>query len=395
MATVGWILLSVSALGLLLYLGGIVAAWRHLRRVPARAGADLPPVSMIKPLKGTEDGLEANLRSILEQDYPAPFEVVFCATEADDPGLALARRIAADYPRVETQFVLSDPGFGLNPKVANIAGAIRHAKYDLLHQSDANVRARRTYLREIVGELRAADASILTSVVVGTGERTVGAAMENLQLSGFIGPAMCLALELANITCVCGKSMLLYRSELEEELGGLESVRDVLCEDFVLGERYKALGKTVLLSPTTIENVNQDCGLDRFLERHSRWLKMRATLHVPGFLADLVSNPVGVAFLAVPISGLDLGVTLTALGVVAAKLVLDQVAVRTTRTALPLRYFWLGPAKDLALLPLWFNAIFSRTVVWRGRRLRFGKNTALIPVNDDETRETAPAERLL
>lgn len=385
----GWVLIACSGLGLAIYLGGVLAARAHLRAKRLWNIDAFPGVSMLKPLKGLEDDLEANLRSFFEQDYPGPREIVFATSEPEDPALALARTLASDYPDVPVQFVVSDPDFGLNPKVANLAGALAAAQYDLIHQSDANVRARSGYLRQIVAEMRAQDASILTSVVVGTGEKTPGAAMENLQLSAFIAPAMCLALKAVNIACVCGKSMLLYRSELEEELGGLGSVRNVLCEDFVLGERYKALGKKVLLSPTTIENVNRHCGTDRFVERHSRWLKMRVTLHLGGFFADLVSNPVALAALAAVVSGLDATISLAALGVVLAKVAIDQLAVRTTREPMALRYALLGPAKDLMLLPLWINAIFSRTVVWRGRRLRFGKNTQLIPVDAPEATDPA------
>jgi len=220
-------------------------------------------------------------------------------------------------------------------------------------------------------------------VVVGVGEERPGAAMENLQLSAFIAPAMCLALRVADITCVCGKSMLLYRSELNDELGGLVSVRNVLCEDFVLGERYKSLGKKVLLSPTPVFNVNSDCGVERFVNRHGRWLKMRVTLHLPGFVADLLSNPVALSVLGVLASGFEPTVMVAAAALILAKGLADQVALRLVRTPMKWRYALLSPIKDLLLLPLWVNAVFGRTVVWRGRRLRFGKETRLIPIDGE------------
>lgn len=389
---VAWGLLGVAAFALLLFSLGLLATWRHGRRRPALAPEDaLPPVSLLKPLKGLEDELEANLESFFVQRYPAAFEIVIATAHADDPALDVARAVAARHPEVPVRFVLSDEGYGLNPKVANLVTAVEAARYDLIHQSDGNVRVPPDYLRRIVGEYVAADASVLTSVVVGVGERTAGAAMENIQLSGFIAPAMCLALEAAKITCVCGKSMLLRRSELDAELGGLASVRDVLCEDFVLGERYKALGKKVLLSPTPVHNVNVSCGPERFLSRHSRWLKMRITLHLPGFLADLGSNPVALAVLATLASGFDARITGLAGVVIVLKGVADHTAIRLVRGPVPLRYVLLAPVKDLVLFPLWVNAIFSRTVVWRGRRLRFGKNTQLVPLDPAPHPDDAPA----
>lgn len=386
-----WVFVGLAGLALVLFFVGIAATWRHTRRRPPLGDIPddaLPPVSLLKPLKGLEDELEENLESFFVQDYPAPFEIVFATTESDDPALPIARRVAARHPSIPVRFVLSDDGFGLNPKVANLAGALAAVRYDLVHQSDANVRVEPEYLRTIVREMLATDASILTSVVIGVGERTVGAALENLQLSAYIAPAMCLALEAANITCVCGKSMLLRKSELEAEFGGLASVRDVLCEDFVLGERYKRAGKVVILSPTTVRNVNADCGAERFFARHSRWLKMRITLHLPGFLADLLSNPIGLSAIAVVVGGFDLAVVTAALGVTVTKTLADQLAMSLTRERFPLRYLWLSALKDLSLVPLWIFAIFSRTVVWRGRKLRFGKNTQLLPI---EPRRAEPA----
>ena len=380
----GWSFLALAGLAFAFYLVALWATRRHLREEPSVAPADtLPPVSLLKPLKGLEDALEENLESFFLQDYPAGFEIVFATTEDDDPAIGIAKRVAARHPQVPVRFVLSDDAFGLNPKVSNLAGAVEAARYDLIHQSDANVRVPASYLRRIVGELVAAEASVLTSVVVGVGEERPGAAMENLQLSAFIAPAMCLALRVADITCVCGKSMLLYRSELNDELGGLVSVRNVLCEDFVLGERYKSLGKKVLLSPTPVFNVNSDCGVERFVNRHGRWLKMRVTLHLPGFVADLLSNPVALSVLGVLASGFEPTVMVAAAALILAKGLADQVALRLVRTPMKWRYALLSPIKDLLLLPLWVNAVFGRTVVWRGRRLRFGKETRLIPIDGE------------
>ena len=385
--TIAWSLLGMAVLGLGLVSSAIVATRLHLRTRRERFSGELPPVSLLKPLKCDEDDLEQNLRSFFELDYPAPLEIVFAATETDDPGLAVARRVAAEFPQIASKFVRSDARFGKNPKVANLSGAIAAASHDLVHQSDANVRVPPSYLRDIVEELLEKDASILTSPVIGVGEENAGAALENLQLSAFIAPAMCLADEAVNITPVCGKSMLFSRSELEEELGGLASVKDVLCEDYVMGIRYRDAGKKVVLSRTPVANLNRECGMERFQGRHGRWLKMRAALHVPGFIGDLLTNPIALAALALLFSGFRLEFAAAFAAVIAAKILIDQLALRQLRAPLSPRYWWLTPLKDLLLLPLWLNATYSRTVVWRGRKITFGRETAIL---DDVEPDPAP-----
>ncbi|GAB4115608.1 MAG: ceramide glucosyltransferase [Sandaracinaceae bacterium] len=377
MTTVATILLGASVFALLFFGVGVWATIRHTRRAPRILPDDaLPPVSILKPLKGTEEGLEENLRSFFAQDYPS-FEVVFATTEADDPALPAARRVAAEFPGVPTRFVLSSASYGLNPKVANLEGALRAARHDLVLQSDANVRAQPDYLRRIVSELLDEGGALLSSLVVGRGEQSLGAAMENLQLSAMIAPSCCFALRYFGVICVIGKSMLFRKSELAE-VGGLASVKDVLAEDYLLGRKYQRAGKNVILSATTAVNVNVGGSVDRFFSRHARWLKMRAVIHPPAFAAEAFANPVGLATLAVAASGFDAAVTACALAIAAAKLLADAWVVRRTRgEPMAWRHVVAAPLKDLLLFAILPYAAVSRSIEWRGVRLRMGWGSAL------------------
>lgn len=372
------VVLGAAAFALGVYFFGVLAlAWHTRKRVVAPL-LDLPPVSILKPLKGEEDRLEQNLRSFFVQDYPR-FEIVFATTDHDDPALAVARRVAADFPDVPVRYAHSDADFGLNPKVCNLHGAMRAAEHDLVLQSDANVRARPDYLRRVVSELLTEKASLLSSIVVGVGESSLGGAMENLQLTGMIAPSVCFALYYFKTTCVIGKSMLLRKSELAA-MGGLERVKDLLAEDFMLGRAFETAGHRVILSTTVAENVNIDPSIERFMARHARWLKMRAVIHVPAFIADLLANPVGLSVFAICISGLDPQIALMALPLVLTKLALDLWVVRRTRgEAMPLRYLWVAPLKDILLFAVWPYAAVSRSIEWRGVKLRLGWKSVLRP----------------
>lgn len=375
-----WILLTVAAIGLVLFGLAILATVRHTTRPAYRVPPEaLPPVSLLKPLKGLEEGLEENLRSFFAQDYAAPFEVVFASTEADDPALEVARRVAEEHPSVPSRFVLSDADYGLNPKVSNLAGALRAARYDLVLQSDANVRARPDYLERVASELLAEEGHLLSSMVVGVGERSVGATLHNLQLSAFTAPGCCFALRYFGIVCVIGKSMLFRKSDLAE-VGGLELVRDLLAEDYVLGRAFQAAGKKVLLSTATAENVNVDSSVEHFVGRHARWLKMRAAIHIPGFLGDLSANSTGLSLLAFLTSGLDPRFGVMFLVHAILKGAGDVYLLGRTRGApMAWRHRFLAPLRDVLMVAIWPYAAFSRSVEWRGVKLRLGWNTRLRP----------------
>src|SRR6202041_23006 len=117
-------LLDIGLIGLFTSAGSTILALiglsRFLRRhstLPVASFA--PPVSLLKPLHGAEPNLETHLESFFEQEYPS-FEVLFCARYADDPGLAIARRVAARYPHVPAGFLATGDGTWINAKVSSL-----------------------------------------------------------------------------------------------------------------------------------------------------------------------------------------------------------------------------------------------------------------------------------
>ena len=71
----------------------IVAAIRY-RGVRPPESSVAPPISILKPLAGAEDGLEENLRSFFEQRYPE-FEILFAVRSAADSAIAVVERLQA------------------------------------------------------------------------------------------------------------------------------------------------------------------------------------------------------------------------------------------------------------------------------------------------------------
>ena len=99
----------------------LVAARRFLRRVaPARRPArHLPPVTVLKPLKGPGVELDANLESFCRQDYPT-YQIVFGVEDAGDPAVEIvAVRSCAGFPTA-TSPSRSGTRTGANRKVASL-----------------------------------------------------------------------------------------------------------------------------------------------------------------------------------------------------------------------------------------------------------------------------------
>ncbi|MFI5457118.1 MAG: ceramide glucosyltransferase [Isosphaerales bacterium] len=333
-----------------------------------------PPVTIFKPLKGLDEELEPNLRSFFLLEYPC-FQLLFGVADADDPAIEVVQKLLREFPDQDVQLVVGCPVFGLNPKVENLAAMDRHRRHDVILISDSNVRVRPSYLRETVCYLAEPGVGLVSNLFAGVGEVHPSAVMENLQLNGFIAAGVAAAV-MVRATCVVGKSMVMPVRALEA-IGGFAAVRNVLAEDQVIAIRVRQAGYSIRLSHHVIENVNSRRSLRWFLNRQSRWYKIRRQLALPVFLVEPAANlaTVGLVWAFSGDSGIAWGGLLF---LVSLGMVRDAIQTRRLRGSFPkLRHLLFSPIKDILLLPVWFDAVVSRRVLWRGHRFLMGRMTRL------------------
>ncbi len=370
-----WILLGLCGFTVAVFAAAVIATAVHVRR-EADPAIEFPPVSLVKPMKGVDESLAANLESFFALRYPAAFELVFAYADANDPAVGVAREAAARYPHIPVRFVLSDATAGLNPKVANLIAALPAAQYDLIFQTDANVRVAPNHLADVVAEFMAQKAGLLSSMIVGSGERSLGAALENLHLTTVIAPSVAFASRVGRQAVVVGKALLYRNSELRA-LGGIGQFKDVLAEDYLMGACYARAGRRVVLSAYPIQNVNEHGSIKGFLARHSRWLKMNAVINPAAFLLRGIISPLWAAPLLILGWGDPLAEWI-GLGTLVVFLAGQQALFRA------LRREWMSPRLmllsflDAVLMwAVWPYSAISRSVNWRGEKLIVGKRTRL------------------
>jgi ceramide glucosyltransferase len=363
----------VAVVAVVSTLGGIGCVF-WVTRSRVRRSDYSPPVTIFKPLKGLDEELEQNLRSFFQLDYPC-YQLLFCVADADDPAIHVVRQLQREFPDHDSQLIVGCPAFGLNPKVESLAAMEPQRKHDVILISDSNVRARPSYLRETVCYLAEPGVGLVSNLFAGTGEVHAGAVLENLQLNGFIAGGVAAA-SVCGATCVVGKSMLMPVTALEA-IGGLAAVRNVLAEDQVIGVRVRQAGYSIRLSHHVVENINRYRSFKWFLNRHSRWYKIRRQMALPAFIAEPAASlaTVGLVWALSGDSGIAWGGLLLLVGL---GMVRDAVQTRRLRGSYPkLRHLMYSPVKDILLLPVWLDAIVNRRVHWRGHRFLIGRMTRL------------------
>lgn len=244
------------------------------RRREKRAGADfLPAVSMLKPLHGTEPGMERNLETFFEQDYPE-FELLFCARQETDEGLRLAKRVGARYPHVDAQFVTCGepmPKFH-NAKVYSLAKLDAVAKNDLYVTSDADVRVERNYLRQMIQTLKDPHVGLASCVYLGTTEGGFSSQIDAVGKSVEMSSGVLVADMLEGTKFALGATMAVRRKSFQD-VGGFDELGQFYADDFVLGNRLAKQGTGVLLATHVIRLMVQDAPFWLSFRNQLRWMQ--------------------------------------------------------------------------------------------------------------------------
>jgi ceramide glucosyltransferase len=373
-------LLDIGVLGLITSTGfTLLTIWgllRFLRERTARPSAAFaPPVSLLKPLHGAEQDLEAHLETFFQQDYPS-FEILFCARSSDDPGLAIARRVAARYPAIPVQFLFTGPGPYINAKVSSLELMEAHAQHDVLIISDSDVRVTPGYIREVAAPFVDASVGAVTCLYRGAANGSLWSRLEAAGMSVEMTSGVLTASLLEGMKFALGPTMAVRR-ECVRQMGGFGALGPYCSDDFLLGANVAAQGMTVVLSHHVIDHIILNLSFLASLQHQTRWMRSTRFSRPLGHLGTALtfSIPFGIVASAAAM-GLHephLALELLAYSVAQRAILAAFVGGLAVRERHLLRTILLYPLRDLLGFLCWIASYAGSTVLWRGNRYRLSR----------------------
>jgi len=340
--------------------------------LPAQA---LPPVSILKPLKGTDPEIYRSFRSHCLQDYPE-YEIIFGVSDPNDPAVTSVRRLQSEFPDLSIRLIVCQNTLGANVKVSNLAQMLREAHHEHLLINDSDIRVEADYLRRVIVPLTNAKVGMVTCLYRGVAAGTLGSQIESLGISTDFCAGVLVAGELeGGLKFGLGSTMVLRRGDLEK-IGGFESFADYLADDYELGRRIAGLGLEVRLSEVVVETNLPAYRAREFLSHQLRWARGVRDARSGGYFGLVLTYGLLWSCAAVAASHGALwawvlaGITLSLR--VSVALVVGKGVLRDRQL---LGQLWLLPVRDFIAVGVWIASLAGHTVSWRGDRfeLKDGK----------------------
>ena len=336
------------------------------------------PVTVIKPLHHAEPGLKESLKSFFRQDYGGPIQIIFGASDPDDPALEVVNSLRRAFPDVDVAVIAGAKRIGTNPKVANLANLATAARHELLILSDSDIRVPPDYVRKIVAEMEKPGVGAVSLLYSGKALGNVWSRLAAMNIDCHFQPNARLGMALG-LARPCFGSTIAFRRYTLAEIGGFESFANVLADDYEIGRAIRGRGYEISVPESLIvEHVCSQTSASALLRQELRWARTNFVLAKAGYTGSVVTYPLPIALLALLFQGFSTMAVAALACALASRLYLVFKSGR--RLGWHADYFWLLPLRDVLSFVVYLAAFFGRTVEWRGHRFSTGTDGALAPV---------------
>ncbi|MGA2188641.1 MAG: bacteriohopanetetrol glucosamine biosynthesis glycosyltransferase HpnI [Steroidobacteraceae bacterium] len=351
---------SYSALTLAAFL-----VWQ-LRKSP-RISAQLPAVTLLKPLCGAEPGLYEHLRGFCRQAYPH-YQIIFGLRDPADPARAVVERLIVEFPQLPIDVVVDPRQHGSNLKVSNLINMLAHARYEFLVMADSDAFVGPDYLAAVTAPLLDPAVGLVTCAYRGVPTDNIWSRLGAMYINEWYVPSVLLAWLFGYQGYVSGQTMCMRQDTLRA-IGGLRAIANHLADDHRLGELVSDLGLGIVLSPYTVEGEHDEQNYGSLSRHEIRWMRTIRVLRPRSFRMIFLSFSFPLALVGLLLTTIAQSRPLAAwalFGVTVLVRLAFHLAPRIQGKRALFADLWLLPVRDLLLCWMWWRSFFTSRVTWRG-----------------------------
>ena len=365
------VLLGMAGIGALFNL----AAAALLRPAGSmRAREEWPSVSVLKPLHGLEPALEDNLRTLFEQRYPGPLQIIFGTSSNADPALGIVAGLRAAHPQADVATVSNPALIGANKKLSNLSNMAALLAHDVVVIADSDVAWAPDTLARVVAALDRPGVGLVSCRHVGRGDAGFWSRVAAMDIAYRFMPSVVLGRAIGLAQPVLGPTMAL-RAETLAAIGGFPAFADLLADDYEIGRAVRRHGLKTELSNFFIVQGCGEPSLAALTSHELRWSLTVFRIDPVGFAGSLLTHALPLALLGVVAAGAS-AVSLwvlaaAALSRLAVKARMDRATGMATGPAL------LLPLRDLLSCAIFCATFFIDKVDWRGSEFRVTRDGRL------------------
>ena len=264
-------LIICMTISIFYYIFSLYSTISFFNKKVGKVGNYQPPVSILKPINGIENGIHENFISYCNQDYP-DYQIVFGVSDSNDPVINVVRDIMKKFPQRDIELVISNDKIGTNPKINNLNNMYIKAKHDILVTNDSDTKVSEDYLKKVVSPLGNKDIGLVTCVYRENIINHAASIMESISINQDFFTSVMVAQQVEDLSYAFGVTIATRRYVLDM-IGGFKELTEYLAEDYHLGKKIFDAGYKLCLSDYIVDVVPAKRNIFDFLMLQLRWAK--------------------------------------------------------------------------------------------------------------------------
>ena len=375
------LILLLACAQLAYYLIAILATLRFLLRERRNGrGTFTPPVSVLKPVHGVDFASYENFKSFCLQDYPE-FEILFCVNDLNDAAVPFVRRLEQEFPQRAIRLLSGAEQLGSNQKVNNLALLEQEARFEYLAQSDGDVRVGPDYLRNVIAPFEDDLTAVVSCLYRGIAEKSFWAETEALGAATDFSPSVLVADWKEGITFALGASVATTKTWLQK-IGGYPALRNVLADDYEVGNRMAKAGGRVMISGEVVTTMYPSSNFSRFWSHQIRWARTVRLCRPGSYIGLIFTHGLPWVALGAFASGTAKGAAAFLAAYLILRLSLAWIAgVGVLKDETTRRRLWLVPLRDVLHFAVWVGGFLSNRITWGDSEFRLARNGEMVALS--------------